>query len=240
MSKLPSRLPERPPDSSSLLGSPLLAAIPRDDLQALVNVARVQTWQAQQVLFQRGEAGDGIYAIVSGQVRIVLEGANGTEVVVRLLTTGDVFGEFAALDGAPRSATAVTNTAVRALHISPAAFEAWFAAHPAVARPMLAQLAQRVRTTNDQLAEVGLLDVEARIARRLWQRFADAAGGAPSCGARLLVNQRELASEIGVTRESVNKHLARWKARGILLIEKGAVTLIEPGALYGEAGPTIA
>ncbi len=240
MSKLPSRMPERPPDSSSLLGSPLLAAISKDDLQALVKVAGVRPGQAQQVLFQRGDPCDGIYAIVSGHVRVVLEGANGTEVVVRLLTTGDVFGEFSALDGAPRSATAVTNTAVRALHISPAAFDAWFAAHPAVARPMLAQLAQRVRTANDQLAEVGLLDVEARIARRLWQRFVDMSTDRPRSGIRLPLNQRELASEIGVTRESVNKRLARWKARGILDVEKGTVVLLDPEALYGATGPTAA
>jgi CRP/FNR family cyclic AMP-dependent transcriptional regulator len=144
------------------------------------------------------------------------------------------------LDGAPRSATAITNTPVRALHISSTAFEDWLAAHPAVARPMLAQLAQRVRTTNDQLAEIGLLAVGARIARRLWQRFAEASGGRPRSGIRLQVNQRELASEIGVTRESVNKHLARWKTRGILSIENGAVVLLDPDALSRETGTAIA
>ena len=134
----------------------------------------------------------------------------------------------------------MTNTPVRALHISPAAFEAWLAAHPAVARPMLAQLAQRVRTTNDQLAELGLLGIEARIARRLWQRFSDLSGGRPRSGVRLPVNQRELASEIGVTRESVNKHLARWKARGLVSVEKGEILLLEPDAFYQETGPAIA
>jgi CRP-like cAMP-binding protein len=240
MPKLPSRTPGRPPDSSALLGSPLLGAIPKDDLQALVKVASLGSWQPEHVLFQRGDPGDGIYAIVSGVVRIVLEGANGAEVTVRLLTTGDVFGEFSALDGAPRSATAITNTAVRALHISPTAFEDWLAAHPAVARPMLAQLALRVRTTNDQLAEIGLLNVEARIARRLWQRFIEGSDGRPRSGTRLWVNQRELASEIGITRESVNKHLARWKALGVLSTEKGAVVLLDPEAFYRTTGPTIA
>jgi CRP-like cAMP-binding protein len=239
MPKPPSRSPERTPDSSALLGSPLLAAIAKDDLHALVKVARARSWQPDQVLFQRGDPGDGIYAIVSGQVRIVLEGPNGTEVMVRHLTTGDVFGEFSALDGAPRSATAVATTEVSALHITVAAFNQWLDTHPAVARPMLAQLAQRVRTTNDQLAEIGLLGVEARIARRLWQRFADAARGRPRNGMRLPVNQRELAAEMGITRESVNKHLARWKNRGILSVEKGAVVLLDADTFHEESGPAI-
>jgi CRP/FNR family cyclic AMP-dependent transcriptional regulator len=240
MPKVPPRMPERPLDSSALLGSPLLAALSKEDLQALVKVARLRSWDAEQVLFQRGDPGDGIYAIVSGEVRIVLEGTNGTEVTVRLLTTGDVFGEFSVLDGAPRSATAIANTRLRALLITPAAFDAWLAAHPAAARPMLAQLAQRVRTTNDQLAEIGLLEVEARIARRLWQRFVSISTGRPGPGTRIPLNQRELAAEIGVTRESVNKHLARWKARGALAINQGSVVLLDPDALYLGTGHTIA
>src|SRR5690349_3493216 len=91
MPKLPSRWTGRPLDSSTLLGSPLLAALSKEDLQALVKVSRVRSWGAEQTLFQRGDPCDGIYAIVSGEVRIVLEGANGSEVLVRLLTTGDVF-----------------------------------------------------------------------------------------------------------------------------------------------------
>lgn len=239
MSNLPSRIPERTPDSSALLGSPLLAAIPAADLQALVKLARVRSWQAEQVLFQRGDAGDGIYAMVSGRARIVLEAANGSEVIVRLLATGDVFGEFSALDGEPRSATAIASTDVRGLHISSRDFDRWLDTHPAVARPMLALLAQRVRTTNDQLAEIGLLGLEARIARRLWQRFADACDGRPRNGMRLAVNQRELAAEIGITRESVNKHLARWKARCVLAIDRGNVVLLDAEAFYGETGTAI-
>ncbi len=240
MSKLSSNIRDRPPDSSALLGSPLLAAIRASDLQALVKLARVRSWEAEQVLFQRGDAGDGLYAIVSGQVRIVLEGASGSEVIVRVLATGDVFGEFSALDGLPRSATAIASTGVRGLHISSRDFDRWLEMHPAVARPMLALLAQRVRTTNDQLAEIGLLGLEGRIARRLWQRFADACHGRPRDGMRLAVNQREFAAEMGITRESVNKHLARWKARGVLSIEKGEVVLLDARAFYGEAGSAIA
>ena len=239
MPKQSSRISTPAADASVLIGSPLLAAIPKDDLQALVNRASVCSWPAERVLFQRGDDGDGIYAIVTGRVRIVLEGTNGTEVMVRQLATGDVFGEFSALDGAPRSASAIASTAVRGLHIDAAAFNRWLDAHPAVARPMLAQLAQRVRMTNDQLVEIELLDMEARIARHLWQRFAESSVERPWAGMRLLVNQRELAAEMGITRESVNKHVARWKVRGLVSVDKGAVVLLDPEALYDKTGPTI-
>ena len=98
---------------------------------------------------------------------------------------------------------------------------------------MLAQLAHRLRTTNEQVAEIGLLDVgvadrAAAVAAVLGRR---ARGAAP--GARLRVNQGELAAELGVTRESVNKHLARWKAKGAIAIESGVVVLLKPEVLRG-------
>jgi CRP-like cAMP-binding protein len=228
---VPTRITGRHADASALAGSPLLGAIDRDDLQALVRGARARSWRAGQVLFQRGDEGDGIYAVVSGQVKIVIEGLNGAEVIVRQLTTGDVFGELAALDGSPRTASAIAVTAVQALHITNRGFDEWLEAHPRVARPMLAQLAHRLRTTNEQVAEIGLLDVGMRIARRLWQRFTDDGRIDPRAGARLAVNQGALAAELGVTRESVNKHFARWKAAGVIAVEKGVVVLVDAGAL---------
>jgi DNA-binding GntR family transcriptional regulator len=57
------------------------------------------------------------------------------------------------------------------------------------------------------------------------------ATGAPAAGASMAVNQTELARAIGVTRESVNKHLARLKHAGVVDVAPGRVTLLDPTAL---------
>ncbi len=226
----PQTRPAQEAPTEALASSPLLATIEAEDLQALARAGRPRSWPPGTTLFQRGDPGDGMYAIVTGHVRIVLEGPTGAEVIVRRLGPGDVFGELAALDGHPRSASAVAESNVRALHISTRAFRSWIDDHPAVAVPLLAQLAHRLRTTNDQVAEIGLLDVETRIARRLLNRFASPPGTLTH-GARVAVNQRDLAAELGLTRESVNKHLARLKARGVIALERGVVMLLDPPAL---------
>jgi CRP-like cAMP-binding protein len=219
-------------DPSALARSPLLANIAEDDLKALVRAGRLRSWRPGELLFQRGDAGDGIYAVVSGRVRIILTGRDGSEVLVRALQQGDVFGELAALDGSPRSADAIAETDVRALHIAADRFRDWMEARPRVMLLMLGQLAYRLRTTNEQVAELGLLDVATRIAVRLKQRFEeDAEGGRLPPGVRVRINQAEMAAELGITRESVNKHLARLKARGIVDIDRGVVRLIDAAAL---------
>jgi CRP-like cAMP-binding protein len=70
-----------------------------------------------------------------------------------------------------------------------------------------------------------------RIARRMWQRFSDDGRTEPQPGDRLPVNQGALAAELGVTRESVNKHFARWKSAKIIAVDKGVVMLLDPRAL---------
>ncbi len=61
--------------------------------------------------------------------------------------------------------------------------------------------------------------------------FAEAAADAtPEAGMKVRVNQTQLASVVGITRESVNKHLRRMKESGTIAIEAGRVELLDaPG-----------
>ena len=220
------------PGSEVLASSPLLGSISKADLTALVREARPRIYRAGEWLFRRGDPGDGIFAIVSGDVKIVLESASGNQVVVRNVSDGDVLGELAVLDGEPRTASAVAASPVRSLHISKSRFLTWLREHPAASVAMLQHVAYRLRTTNEQVAELGLLDMDARIRRAVLQRFEASPAGAVE-GARLRINQREVAEQLGVTRESVNKHLARLRDKGVIEIDRGVVTLVRPAALGG-------
>jgi CRP-like cAMP-binding protein len=136
------------------------------------------------------------------------------------------------LDGMPRSASARAVDEVAALYVSKERFTTWVKEHPAAAYAMLQMLARRVREATDQVAGIALLSVEARVARQLWQQFAQVSGdGAPQRGASLRINQTELARAIGVTRESVNKHLARMRQSGVIETSSGRVTIVDPEAL---------
>jgi CRP-like cAMP-binding protein len=203
-----------------------------DDLHALARAATRKSYSAGEILFLRGDAGDGALAIVRGTVRVFVEGASGGDVVVGTRGPGDTIGEMSLLDGLPRSASARAIDEVTALYVTRDRFDRWLAEHPAAARAMLGALAQRLREATDQVAGIALLSVEARVARHLTRQFSGAAtDGAPHAGTSVAVNQTELARALGVTRESVNKHLARLKHAGVVEVAPGRVTLIDAAAL---------
>ena len=212
--------------------SPLLARIDESDLKALVRHAEQRALSSGQLLFQRGDPGDGVFAVVSGHVKIYLEGTDGNEVVVAIRSTGDVLGELSLLDHHKRSASAAAMDKVQVLRISTEHFREWLMHHPDAAVALLRELAQRVRETTDQVAEIAILSIDTRIARRLWMYFAEAASDAtPKTGMKVRVNQSQLASVVGITRESVNKHLRRLKERKTIAIDAGKVELLDAASL---------
>ena len=215
---------------SAFSNSPLLGRIPAEDLRSLARVATRRSFAAGEIMFLRGESGDGMFAIAEGSVRVFVDGAAGGDVVIATRGAGDVLGEMALLDGRTRSASARAIERVSTLYVSRPAFEQWLAEHPAASRAMLQVLAERLRDATDQVAELALLSVEARVARRLLRVF-ETAGPAPSPQASMRINQGELAASIGVTRESVNKHLARMKHAGVIETAAGIVTLVDPDAV---------
>ena len=211
--------------------APMLARVPPADLNDLVRAAQSVRFRARQVLFHRGDQPDGLYIIVSGRVRVMIQQSDATDLTLATLGAGDLVGELSVLDGTPRSATAVAASEGEFLYVAAADFRAWLTSRADASWELLAAMAGRLRSTDQQLAEIALLRIETRIARRLQQMFGEASHGAPRVGARIQLNQIELASALGATRESINRQLSRLRKAGILEKQGSDLVLVEPAAL---------
>jgi CRP-like cAMP-binding protein len=165
-------------------------------------------------------------AVVSGRVRISLTGPDGHELILNVIEPGQLFGEIAMLDGRDRTADATVVEPTELLTIDRRDFLPFLARHSELAVRLLLTLCERMRTTTDQIEDIFLLPITARLAKKLLQIAA--AHGEPSkggvkIGARL--SQRELGGMLGVSRESINKHLAAWQKAGLVTVENGAITV---------------
>jgi CRP-like cAMP-binding protein len=129
---------------------------------------------AGTLLFSQGDAGDRLYLVVEGTLRVHLD-----ELELTRLGPGSHFGEMALLDGAPRSAGVTTETACRLLTLTQAQFFAAVAQAPVVARGILSTLSDRVRRINHLVASEGdSRPSAARVfpetaATSLWERDPD-------------------------------------------------------------------
>ena len=214
---------------------PLLARLPEAELRALASHGRMRTYRSGAVLFREGDHGDSLHIVVEGGVRVVVLSPAGDEATIALLGPGEFVGDLALLDGRVRSASAIASQPTRTLVVTRANFRRWLTQRPRAALALLETLSLRVRRTDEALADLTFLDVPHRLAKWLLDmaaaQLAVAPARGPTADVRLRVTQAELASMLGVSRESVNKQLNRFARKGWIVLRRGSVTLTDMEAL---------
>ncbi|WP_301121308.1 Crp/Fnr family transcriptional regulator [Mycolicibacterium fortuitum] len=166
-------------------------------------------------VFADGDPGERLYIIVSGKVKIGRRAPNGRENLLTIMGPADMFGELAIFDPGPRTASATTLTDVHAVSMDRQALRTWIADRPEIAEQLLRVLARRLRRTNNNLADLIFTDVAGRVAKQLLalaQRFGTHRDGAVHL--TLDLTQEEIAQLVGASRETVNKVLVDFTARG--------------------------
>ncbi|HSK26127.1 MAG TPA: Crp/Fnr family transcriptional regulator [Jiangellales bacterium] len=181
-----------------------------------------------EVLFHEGDTGDRVFVVIEGKVKLGRTSSDGRENLLAILGPGQMFGELSLFDPGPRSATVTAVTDTVLLSLANEDMLTWLTGRPEVARGLLLQLGQRLRRSNDTLADLVFSDVPGRVAKALLDlsmRF-----GVPSEeGVRVVhdLTQEELAQLVGASRETVNKALADFAGRGWLRLEQRSVVLLD-------------
>ena len=224
-------------DAAVLRQAPLFSQLDDDAAEALASSMTESRLRRGQVLFHEGDSGDRLYVVLDGKVKICRAAADGRENVVAILGPGDLLGELAIFDAQPRGATATAVVDSALATLAEADFHGWLAEHPHVSYGLLRALAVRLRQTNEQMADLVFADVPGRIAKTLLglaERFGEDAGDGTIRVAHDLT-QEELAQLVGASRETVNKALAEFAARGWLRVDGKAVVLLDRDRLARRA-----
>src|SRR5438046_9285294 len=130
---------------------PLFGSLDDSAAKQLCELLETLDCEAHKVLFRVGDAGDAMYLIESGKVRICVQATDGHEVTLTELGRGDFFGEMALLDGKRRSADAVVAEDARLAVLSRKHFLSFLRSSPNVALELLTALANRLRHTDEML-----------------------------------------------------------------------------------------
>src|SRR5437588_461298 len=135
----------------SIRSVPLFASLDDETVSALRTLLDAEQRPTGSPLFHAGDAGDSMYLIESGRVRIHIVDADGDDVTLAELARGDFFGEMAILDGKPRSASATVIEDARLAVLPRDDFLDFVRRNPDVALKMLAAITNRLRRTEDRL-----------------------------------------------------------------------------------------
>jgi CRP-like cAMP-binding protein len=202
-------------------------ALAPDHLARIAAIARSVALPAGHALFQEGDEPDGLYCVVDGVVRIFITHADGRELTINLMEEGDVIGEIALLDDLPRSAHAAALTDTALVLVPRGAFDALLAEEPALYRPIVLALCERLRHATDQLTRNAFSDLRQRLTLLLRELAIVHGRIEPDIAVvDLDLTQGMLAQMLGVTREAVNKQLRVMQREGRLRIEAGRIAVV--------------
>ena len=224
--------------AGDLLGRvPFLAALAPADWAALAAVAKRRRFGRGQAIFHKDDPGESLFIIEGGSVLIYLPSPQGADLTLAVLGAGDFFGDLALLDGGPRSASATALEETETLALDRADFTAVLQSRPQSAMAVLAAVAQRLREADEMAGDLAFLDVGARLAKKLLE-LAGSHGVQRAEGTLLdlPLTQEELANMVGVTRESVNRHLSRWRRQGVIGREGRRFLIRDPEGLRRYVG----
>lgn len=208
----------------------LFCDLPESALDQLASLASRKTFRKGEVVFLQGDAGDALYGVISGSIRIATSNNDGKQIFLNMMEHGDVFGEISVIDGQPRTATAEAADPTSLIVIQRRDFRNLMERESVVAIHLLQILCQKLRWTTDIVHEAILLPAPGRIAKRLLHLVA-AHGRESDAGLELRMSQADLANFLGVSRQIVNQNLQEWREAGWIDLQRGRVIVLNSVAL---------
>jgi CRP-like cAMP-binding protein len=202
------------------------------ETRELLKPSIIKHVQRRNVVFRRGDPGDGLYGVLAGRILITIDSAEGKELILNSHGPGEFFGEIALLDEVGRSASAVAAEASELLFVGRDVFRGFMSRRPEAMNRIISVLCARLRRSTDIIEYAAFLNVARRLAKQVISLVQDSnEGGTHDRQPTVRVSQADLARMLGVSREFVNKQLKVWRAAGIVELGRRTVAVRDMRAL---------
>jgi CRP-like cAMP-binding protein len=195
---------------------PLFSQLAAAELDRVAEITRERSYPRNSVILFEDDPGDALYVVATGQVKVVLIGEDGREVILSVLGEGDFFGEMSLIDEEPRSAHVIAMEDSNLLVIRREDFQAILQQSPGIAMGLLRELSRRLRRVAQLLLDLADEARSDRITRRL--------------------THHTIAQMIGSSRETVSRTMRELVDKGFIEISRREILIRDRAALEASAG----
>lgn len=210
---------------------PLFQALPQDEIRKLDTQCIWRRARAGESVLDYNEGGDEVYFVALGKVRVRIQTISGKETNLRDIGDGEFFGELAAIDGLPRSASIVAITDATIARMPPGVFRDIVHRRPEVCDTILKMLASQVRMLANRVNEFSALDVRGRIRAELLRLAKAKSPDASSAVISPPPTHADLAARVSCRREAVTRELNALLRTGVIERRKGAIVVTDVASL---------
>jgi CRP/FNR family cyclic AMP-dependent transcriptional regulator len=205
------------PDASRRLGDfSLLEELTEAEKRGIEQRCHKRTYSRNETILDKGSQSREVFFVLKGSVSIITFSPAGREVTLAAVKAGDFFGELAAIDAQPRSASVTAIEKTELAIMPPDMFLDILRTHPTVAFQLMQRLARMVRASGLRILELSTLQAAQRVYAELL-RMAQPDAAVPGLWVvRPLPPMHEIASMTSTTRETVNRAISQLYDGGVL------------------------
>ncbi|MFC1639689.1 Crp/Fnr family transcriptional regulator [Gemmatimonadota bacterium] len=222
------------PADFRLQSVPLFSQLSEEEAASIGRATRDRTYPKNSVIVFEDDPGDALFVVKTGQVKVVLIGEDGRDVILSVLGEGDFFGEMSLIDDQPRSAHVIAMADSKLLVLYREDFFRCLERTPRIALGLLRALSRRLRSADDKIGGLVLLDVPGRVARLLLE-LADEGNGTTISRS---ITHHTIAQMVGSSRETVSRTIRTFSESGFIAVSKQAIEITKRAELEALAGVT--
>lgn len=186
----------------------LFQNLTKEQIEVIAQVSIEQILPPHTVFIEQESQSNVAYIICTGGARVYRITEQGEDVNIAVIGSGDVVGEMALLDNAPRSANVETLQNTQLLMLTQESFSKILKEHPEVAFSLLSTLSKRVRETNQHIEDI----LYKNLFDRTWKMIQTLAKYFPNN--TITLSQEELAAIVGATRARITETLNELQKQG--------------------------
>ncbi|MFO7526815.1 MAG: Crp/Fnr family transcriptional regulator [Ignavibacteriaceae bacterium] len=207
---------------------PIFSDLNEESLTRVADSGVLQSFKKDSVILSEEEAGNALFVIASGKVKIVRSDSDDKEVILAILNESDFFGEMALLDGFNRSANVIAMQDSKLFIIQRNEFLDLLRKFPDVSIALLQELSTRLRASSMKIKALSLKDAEGKVATVLLQ-LADDIGKIKQGVVEIekLPFQHELANMAGTSRETISRTLHSFAKKGLVELDGSKLRIID-------------
>jgi CRP-like cAMP-binding protein len=215
----------------TLAGVAIFADVPPQVLERVHKHCSWRRYEPGELIVDYLDASDEVFFVSIGEVCVTIYSLAGKAVSFRNLGSGEIFGEYAAIDGEPRCASVEARTSCLVASMSGTSFQQLLLSEPHVAQALIKSLVRNVRTLTKRVYEFSTLAVNNRIQAELLRLASLGQREGNSARLEPAPTHSEIASRISTHREAVSRELNRLSRIGIIERQNGALIVRDLGRL---------
>ena len=208
--------------------------LPRGLCAAIDACARIVAVRSGRSIVEPGVSSTEVYFVLSGSFRVTLFSPQGREVIFRDLQSGDIFGEYSAIDGSPRSATVLALEPSKLMAISSSDFIEFVHADRSHVEWLLVHLTHQLRNQSKKIFQLSALKARGRLHCELLRLAELGVREADGIVVEHAPTHSELAARIGSYRETVSREMSYLTKRSMLQLRHRTLTITNLAGIAGE------